>query len=341
MCQRWASLRSPIRFLATAFGLLALLIFVCTPAPAQTTGPPAKRGAPGGDSPRSISIATAGTTSTWYALAAGIALVLRSKLQIDANIEVSGGALDNMRRLRSGAADLGFASSVVPYNAYHGQDGLEKMENIRLLFGYAPSVINVVTLKRLPVQSIADLRGKRVSLGAAGSSALIEARLILSLAGLDPRTDIRGQQLTHEEAPAALADGKIDALFVSLTPPAAALVNLATTHDVRFLPIHGELRNKLLQANPSFFAYQLAGGTYRGQEQPVETVASMSFLASRATLDTDYVYRILQALYADQGKLVAAHSSGRMVTHENALKSRPIPFHPGAERYFKDVGAWK
>jgi len=200
--------------------------------------------------------------------------------------------------------------------------------------------IQLVALESSGIKTITDLKGKKVSVGAAGSGTEANARQILESAGLT-YNDIKVQYLSFGESANNMKDGNIDAAFNTAGIPTAAIQDLAVSKKMVLVPIDGQVATKLMAKYP-FYALQIVpAGTYQGQNQNVTTVAVKSMLAVSSKLSTDLVYKMLETMYANTDRLIAAHSQGKNIKIESALEGMSIPLHAGAEKYFKEKGVIK
>lgn len=293
-----------------------------------------------------ISIATGGTGGVWYPYGGGVAKIVSERVpNVEATAEVTGASVDNLRLIAGGQVELGFASADVLGDAYHGtgtfaEHGRVPVRTLAVLY---PQITQVVVWGESPVRRVAELRGRVVSLGSAGSGTEVLALRLLRAAGLDPERDVRAQRLSVAESVNALRDGKIDAFFWSSGLPAGAVLDLASTpgRRIRLLPT-AELLPAMERAHGEgvYYALEIPAGTYPGMEEGVPTIAFGSALAVAAELGDELVYEITRALFRHQPELAAIHPEAEKLSPAAAVRGSPIPYHPGAERFYREGGVW-
>ncbi|HPX96544.1 MAG TPA: TAXI family TRAP transporter solute-binding subunit, partial [Thermotogota bacterium] len=188
------------------------------------------------------------------------------------------------------------------------------------------------------INTIADLKGKRVSVGDAGSGVEANTIQILEAYGMTFK-DINVQNLSFAESASALKDRKIDAFFVTAGIPTTAIVELASTNAVKVLPVDVEKASTLINNFPFYVNYIIPANTYKNQTEPVNTVAVKATFIVRADLPLDTVYNITKAIFEGQAEIAEAHAKGKEFNLQEAVKGVSVPFHPGAEKYFREVGA--
>ncbi len=253
----------------------------------------------------------------------------------------SRGSVDNVNAIMSGLRNSGFAQSDVAYWAYTGSgtmEGKEPAEGLRTIAALFPEHIHLVTLKDSGINSVADLKGKRVSLDEPGSGTYVDALLILEANGLTA-DDLTAEALKGNAASEALRNGKIDAFFVVAGYPTGSLVELASVADMKLVPIEGPGAVALVDKYGFFAASDIPAGTYEGVGD-VPTVAVGAQWFTNADQDEELIYGITKALWNDQTRklLDDGHAKGRSITVESALDGVGVPLHPGAERYYREAG---
>ncbi len=316
-------------------GAMALSMVACggsEPAPA-----------PGGDAPAEtvkMTMGTGGTTGTYYAFGGVIANVLNSKdVGVEINVQSTGASKANIYLVHDGEADLAIVQNDVMDYGYNGTDLFAEegaADGFRTVAALYAEVCQVVSTK--DITSIADLKGKRVSVGDAGSGVEFNARQILEAYGMT-FDDIEVNNLSFGDSSDALKDGKIDAFFCTAGAPTTAIVELATTNDINLLEIDDEHAAKLAAAYPYYTTYPIPGGSYKGVDNDVQTVAIKATLICSPNLAEETVYNLTKAIFENQAEIAAAHAKGEELSLEYAVTGVSVPFHPGAEKYFKEAGA--
>ena len=254
----------------------------------------------------------------------------------------SAGSVENVENVGKGAVESGFAQADVAYWAQTGTGnfaGLPPIENLRAIANLYPEALHIVARGDAGIDSIADLRGKRVSLDEPGSGTLVDARLVLDAAGLSD-ADLTVMHLPATRAAAAMREGKLDAFFFVGGYPSPAISQLAGQAHVKLVPIDDAVATRLLGAETFFIRDTVPQGTYRGMEGDVATLSVGALWITRADQPDDLIYAITRVLWNDNTmrQLSYGHPIGRRILRENALKGVAIPLHPGAERYYREAG---
>ncbi|CAM3170994.1 TAXI family TRAP transporter solute-binding subunit [Paracoccus nototheniae] len=254
----------------------------------------------------------------------------------------SNGSVGNVNAINGGAMEAGFSQSDVAYWAQTGTglwDGQPAVEKLRLIANLYPESIHLVARADAGIASVADLAGKRVSLDEPGSGTLVDAKIILEAFGLT-EADITPEYLKPDQAADRMRDGAMDAFFFVGGFPAGAIAELASQQDVTLVPIEGPEIDALFETYSFFATDTLPAGTYEGQEADVATVSVGAQMVTSADQPDDLIYAITQAMYNDstQALFAAGHAKGAAITLDNATTGAGIPFHPGAERYYREAG---
>jgi uncharacterized protein len=205
-----------------------------------------------------------------------------------------------------------------------------------------PEDIHLVVKKGSGIKSVADLKGKRVALDEPGSGTLVDARMVLAAYGVK-ESDIKPEYIKPNQAGDKLKDGALDAFFFVGGAPAGAISELASSGaGIELVPLGGPQAQALLKSSPWFSVHHIDAGTYKDVAE-VDTLAVSAQLVTSAKVPTETVYEITKAMYspAAQKALAAGHAKGKYITKENAVKGVGIPFHPGAEKFYREVGLIK
>jgi TRAP transporter TAXI family solute receptor len=288
-----------------------------------------------------ISIATGGTGGTYYPYGGGLAELINKHIEgASAVAEVTGASVENMGLVWRGDSDVALALADTVYQAYSGTGDFEgrQLENIRALASIYPNAVQIVTLADSDIHSIDDLRGKAVSVGAPGSGTELNARALLEANGIT-YDDFDPRRLNFNETADAIRDGDIAAGFWSVGPPTSSILNLATTRDIRLVGLSDEEVANAREEEPVFAAYELRADLYEGMEGPVQTISIPNVLAVSSEMDEELAYDITRVLFEHTDELIAIHPAANDTTVEFSVNSTPIPFHPGALRYYEEVDA--
>ncbi|MDR5906561.1 TAXI family TRAP transporter solute-binding subunit [Franzmannia qiaohouensis] len=288
-----------------------------------------------------LSIATGGTGGVYYPIGGGFAEMINDHIEgADATAEVTGASVENMGLIMRGDADLALALADTVYQAYNGTGDFEQrqIENIRALASVYPNAVQLVTLADSGIESLADLEGKRVSVGAPGSGTELNARALLESNGMS-YDDFNPQRLNFNETADAIRDGDIDAGFWSVGPPTSSILNLAATRDIRLIGFSDEEIANAQEDEPVFAPYELAAGMYDGMDEAVQTIGIPNVLVVNSDMDEELAYELTKLLFEHTDELIAVHPAANDTTIEFTMESTPVPLHPGAIRYFEEVEA--
>ncbi|MCB8888958.1 TAXI family TRAP transporter solute-binding subunit [Vreelandella malpeensis] len=292
-------------------------------------------------SAQQLSIATGGTGGVYYPIGGGLAEMINNHIEgAQATAEVTGASVENMGLIMRGDADLATALADTVYQAYTGTGDFEgrQVENTRALASIYPNAVQLVVLAESDIQGIEDLAGKRVSVGAPGSGTELNARAVLESNGVS-YDDFTAQRLNFNETADAIRDGDIDAGFWSVGPPTSSIMNLAATRDIRLIGLSDEEIANAQEEEAVFAPYELAAGLYDGMDEAVQTIGIPNVLVVNADMDEELAYQLTQLLFEHIDELIAVHPAANDTTVEFTMESTPVPLHPGAIRYFEEVGA--
>lgn len=300
-------------------------------------------GCGGGSNDNSVTrllMVTGGTSGTYYAYGGVIATVLTENLpDVEITANTSGASAANARSLNNGEAELAIIQNDVIDYAYNGTEMLADdggMPSLRIIATLYPEVVQVVATKASGITSIADLKGKRVCVGDAGSGTEANARQVLEVYGLGFSDLGKVENLSFGDASTAMQNGTIDAAFTSAGVPNPAITELSSSTDIVFLPTNGAEADMLLSDYQFYSKYTIADDAYG--IPGAETIAILATLACTEDLDEDLVYEITKALFENQPALAAGHAKGNELSLQSAVQGVSIPFHPGAEKYYKEAG---
>ena len=290
-------------------------------------------------------IGTGGTAGTYYPVGGMIANAVSQPGKIVATAQATNGSVANVNGVAGGALESGFSQSDVATWAYTGTgvyEGKPKVTDLRMIANLYPESIHLVVKKGSGIKSVSDLKGKRVALDEPGSGTLVNARIVLADYGVK-ESDIKPEYIKPNQAGDKLKDGALDAFFFVGGAPAGAIAELASSGTgIELVSLAGPQADALRKANPYLAVDTIAAGTYK-DVPAVQTMAMGAQWVTSAKADTETVYQITKALYgkAAQDTLAAGHAKGKFITKENAVKGVGSPFHPGAEKFYKEAGLLK
>lgn len=287
-----------------------------------------------------VKIATGGTAGVYFPLGGAVAEILNKNVEgVNASAETTGASVANINMLKEHEVELAFIQNDITYYAANGVEMYEgqKVDGLCGISSIYPETIQIVTLGKTGIKEIADVKGKRVAVGSAGSGTEANARQILEAYGIT-YDDITVQYLSFAEAANSLKDGNVDVAFVTAGFPTAAIMDIAAQHEVVLLEVEEGIAGQLIEDYPFYSKVVIPAGTYTKQEDDVNTVAVMAMLVVTEDMDEDLAYNITKAIYDNIDRLVVAHPVGKMITKEGALDGMPIELHPGAAKYFEEEG---
>jgi hypothetical protein len=336
------------------FAAAALLIAMtgcagCNSGGNGTTGGP-NAGGNGGvgksgeDIPRFISIGTAPVGGTFYQVGAGVSDALTAGKGAggwrQSTAESTGGSLENFRRLDSGDVQIGMANSSITYFAVRGEGGFEKKHDVKTIMTMFPLVAMFVTKEGSGVETIADLKDQRVCVGPEGAGFEYFIRPIVEAHGVT-YNDFKPVYAGMQTSVGYLQDESCAATFLGGGLRSQAITSAASTMDIKLVPYDADKRQELIDKYPSFGAVIVPAGTYKGQDEPFEALnVGAAHLLVRSDAGDEFVYRVTKTIYEARAKLAETHAAAKSINAKNVTKHVGTDFHPGAIRYYKEVGIW-
>jgi len=317
-----------MRFLAACV-VAAMALALWTPA---ATSAPAVR----------LSIVTGGTGGVYFPLGGGLAqLISRHIPGVQATAEVTPASVDNMRLIGAKRADVAFTLADTAFDAFKGLEAFRGNPiPIMTLTPLYNNFNHLVTIDGSGVAAIADVRGKRVSVGSPGSGTEVTALRLLEAAGIDPERDIRKERLGVAESADALRDRKIDAFFWSGGLPTSGVLDLASSPGIRMrlVPLDTILPALQRKYGTLYFRSVILKEIYPGTTANVPTVGTTNLLVVHRDFSADLAYQITKLIYERRAELAQVHKEAANITVTGVAGRSPLPFHPGAIRYFRERG---
>ena len=286
-----------------------------------------------------ISIGTGGTGGIYYPYGGGVAEIWSKYVKdVKAVAEVTGASVENVKLAHKGETVIGEVMGDVAVAGFKGQSKFKgKKHDIFSMAIMYPNLLQIVSLKKSGITDIMQLKGRSISTGSPGSGTNFMAEAVLSALDIN-KGDYKDSRLSFTESANALRDGTIDVGIWSVGPGTSSILDLATTHEIHVIGFTPEQAEKILAANKTYSSVDLAGGVYRGIDQPVSTIGVWNVMICQASLQTDLVYQLVKALYEHNDYLLKIHPSAAYTTPENAVKYSPIPLHPGTIKYLEEKG---
>lgn len=292
--------------------------------------------------PQDLVMGTGSTGGTYFALGGAMANAINDKLadkKITITAQSTGASVENMNLINAGEMDLGIAMNNVAANAFDGVGAFSSpVTNVSSIGVVYNEVYQIVANAATGAKNVEDLKGKKVAIGPAGSGTLGLSQKIFTAAGLDPNKDIQPQSDSFGDAATKMQDGHIDAACNVLAVPASSIIEMTTSMKLAYVNISDDILETLQATEPYFVRKVIPAGTYDGQTEDINTITCKAALYCRADLDEETVYQITKAFYESGDVIAAAHATGKEVQLEGCLEGITTPIHPGAARYYKEMG---
>ena len=286
-------------------------------------------------------IGTGGTAGNYYPMGGAMAQIWNNTIpNVDVSVQSTGGAVENIKLLEKGEIELALVQNDLVDYAFNGKEMFErKYTKSRALFSIYPEVIQIAARGELGIKTFTDLKGKKVSFGAPGSGSEANARQILEALGLTYE-DFDARFLTNSEAVDQLKDKLLDALMITSGVPQAGLIDVTTLQNITIVSLSKEVIERLISTFPFFSEFTIPAGTYKGQEKDVDTVAVKSVLVAHEDLPDNVVYELVKAIWENYEDLTAANAKAKYMNLRKPLESITIPVHPGAVKYYREIGIY-
>jgi uncharacterized protein len=287
-----------------------------------------------------ISIGTGGTGGVYYPYGGGLAEIWTKNVEgVRAVAEVTGASVENTKLCDRGESLFGLIMNDVAYQAYNGFGQFDgNPQKILGMFQMYPHHYHVVALKRVDMNSVYDIKGKKVSIGAPASGTEFKTNLILQEALDIPYSSFTVHRLSFTETANAMRDGIVEVGIWDVAAPTSSIMDLSTTHDIKVIPFSEEEIQKIVTKFPFYSEFVLPANTYRGQNYEVRNPSVWNTVICNAEVDADLVYQLTKAVFEHHDYMVKIHPFARYTTPENAIAHSVIPLHPGAARYYKERG---
>ncbi|MCX8098211.1 MAG: TAXI family TRAP transporter solute-binding subunit [Casimicrobiaceae bacterium] len=287
-----------------------------------------------------INVLTGGQAGVYYPLGVALTQIFTKEIpNVRATVQVTRASVENLNLLQQGRGELAFTLADALADAWKGnaEAGFtQKLDKLRAVSATYNNYIQIVASADSNIRTLADLKGKRVSVGAARSGTELNARDIFRAAGMSYQDLAKVEYLPFAESVELMKNRQLDATLQSAGLGVASIRDLATAIRITLVPVPAEVVAKV--GDPAYQPAIIPANTYTGQTSDVPTAAIPNFLVTHSGVSADLVYQMVKAIYANLDTLYAAHNAARVIKRENALKGVNIPLHPGAERYYREVG---
>jgi len=302
------------------------------------------RGATGSGGARFISVGTAPPGGAFFVVGGALAEVLNEKKgerKWNVTAEATMGSQENIRRLAGKEIDFAVSNAAITYFAVRGEREWTAKQDVRAVMTLAPNVAFFITPASSGVKRIADLKGKRVVVGPAGSGMEAFIEPLLTAHGIK-YSDFTPLHATQTAAVDMLADGTAAAAFLGGAVPTASITQACAGQAIHFIPFETDVRTDLIKNYPFFDSATIPAGTYPGQSDAFVAMntGSMHFITG-AGVDEELVYQVTKLIYENRESVIAKHAAGRAINPQNAARQTGTDFHPGAIRFYKEIGIWK
>ena len=290
-----------------------------------------------------FSVGTAPPGGAFFVVGGAIAQVVSDNVG-DLNWEVAAeatkGTQENIRRLARGELEFALANAAISYFAVRGEGAWKRKQPVRTVMTLAPNIALFVTQKSSEVKRLVDLKGKRVVVGPAGAGFEYFLKPILEAHGVT-YADFTPLNNTQAGAVNMLADGSAVAAFLGGAVPTASITQAASSQDILFVPFDSKAKERLINDYPFFESATIPAETYRNQDEPFDgmNVGAMHLITSIDQAEED-VYQFTKILYEHRAEVVKKHPAGKAINPKNIVKDTGTLFHPGAVRYYKEIGIW-
>ncbi|MFW6272014.1 MAG: TAXI family TRAP transporter solute-binding subunit [Desulfosalsimonas sp.] len=284
----------------------------------------------------------ASTTGVYYQVALQISKLMNKHQADNYNFvgRPTGGSVFNINAIKKEAFDFGVCQSDRNWQAHKGKADWEgePVKDLRSVFSMHPETVLLVTREDTGIRSVKDLKGKKVNIGNPGSGQRHNAEDVLRIYGIDKDKDIRAEGLQQQEASRALVDRKIDAFFFTVGNPSAAIEEPANSTDIRIIDINNDKIKEMVDERPYYIMTTIPAETYKGVDYDVETYAVTATVITNAKLGEDAVYDLTKTVFDHLDELKDSHAAFKNLDPKEMLKGLSAPFHPGAEKYYKEKG---
>lgn len=286
-----------------------------------------------------VAILTGGTSGVYYPMGVALSKIFTEKVSgARPSVQATKASVENLNLIQGGKGELAFTLGDSLAAGWKGDEEAgfrRKLDKVRGVTAIYPNYVQIVASKESGIKTLADLKGKRLSVGAPKSGTELNARVILDAAGLSYKDLGKVEYLPFGESVELMKNRQLDATLQSAGLGVSSIRDLATSTPITVVAIPAAIVDK---AGAPFVKQSIPANTYEGQGEPVETAAVVNYLVTRSDLSDDLVYRMTKAMYESLPELQAAHSAAKAINVQKAAEGMPVPLHPGAARYLKEKG---
>ena len=298
--------------------------------------------APAAGAQQFVNVLTGGTSGVYYPLGVAIGKIFSDKLpDVKTQVQATKASVENLILLQQGRGEVAFALGDSLKAAWEGDEeaGFKaKLDRLRTIGAIYPNYIQIVATADSGIKTLADLKGKSLSVGAPKSGTELNSRAILAAAGLSYKDLGKVEYLPFAESVDLMKNRQLDATLQSAGLGVASLKDLSTSIDIVVVAVPKQVVDKI---GPPFTAVKIPANTYTGQEKDVPTAAVTNYLVTSTAVSDDLAYQMTKLIYESLPELANSHVAGKDIKLETAASGSPIPLHPGAIRYYKEKGLLK
>ena len=290
-----------------------------------------------------VNVLTGGTSGIYYPLGVALSQIYGKEIpEAKSSVQSTKASVENLNLLQAGRGEIGFTLGDALSDAWKGNTEvgfkapLDKLRGIAAIY---PNYIQIIASAQSGIKTLADLKGKRVSVGAPRSGTELNARAVLKAAGLSYQDLGKVEYLPFGESVELIKNRQLDATLQSAGLGVASIRDLATSVKIVVVPVPADVIAKI--GDPAYQAMTIPAGTYEGQDADVPTTAVNNFLVNHSGVSDEIAYKMTKALFEHLDQMVSAHSAAKSIRLEKALAGMPLPLHPGAEKYYREKGILK
>lgn len=289
-----------------------------------------------------VNVLTGGTSGVYYPLGVAIAKIYGEKIpNVKAQVQATKASVENLNLLQQGRGEIAFSLGDSLKAAWDGdaEAGFKaKLDKLRVIGAIYPNYIQIVATSESGIKTLADLKGKSLSVGAPKSGTELNSRAILKAAGMDYKDLGKIEYLPFAESVDLMKNRQLAATLQSAGLGVASLKDLSNSSDINVVAVPKEVVDKI---GPPFVAETIPAGAYKGQDKDVPTAAVINYLVTSSAVSDDLAYQMTKLIYESLPELASAHAAGKGIKLETAAAGSPVPLHPGAIKYFKEKGVLK
>ncbi|SIR63326.1 hypothetical protein SAMN05421858_3023 [Haladaptatus litoreus] len=322
-------------FLKSSAGIAAAATLAgCSGGPAESGDSGGSGGGDGGGT-QFVTIGTGGTGGVYYPLGGGMADIMNKNLDnVEATAESTGASVENCRLVANGEMTMALALGNSVLLAVNGEGDFDEALDLKAAFGAYQNSTQVITTNNSNIETIPDMKGKKISVGAPGSGTEVIAKELLNYFDITYE-DIDAQRLSFSETATAIQDGQVEAGFWSVAYPASSIQNLASQRDIKFVKFPEKDLNEITSQFDYYSKGTVPGGTYKGVDEDVQVPGVTNTMVVQGSMNDDFAYKLTEAVFENLDTLSEVHQAANQF--ESTARAAPIDLHPGSKKYFDEA----